>query len=200
MNDKIQWQKVFAEKAGDIIEESDLEPESAAFLNPEDRPEELIKKLSEAKLWPDAIKVMTRSLPTREAVWWACVCARQMDAVSESDCETAALEAAEKWVFKPNDENRREAFDVAQENASPSAGSLAAFGVAFSGGNIPSGEDEYVDMDPAVFAQTVDAAVMIAACEIKGRELHDRFAQFLRSGEDIACGGNGVVDVVRGNQ
>jgi hypothetical protein len=194
MNDKTQWQKVFAEKAGDIIDAGDLEPESAALLKPEDRPEELIRKLSEAKLWPDAIKVMTRSLPSREAIWWACVCARQMDAVAGSEGEAAALEAAEKWVFKPSDDNRRAAFDVAQDNESPSAGSLAAFSVAFSGGNIPSGDDDYVDMDPAAFAQTVDAAVMVSACEKKGQELHEQFARFLRSGEDIACGGNGAID------
>jgi len=193
-----RWKKVIPERAGDIIDADDLDPASAEFLSPEARPEQLIHDLAEAKQWPDAIKVMTRALPVREALWWACVCARQMETLPGDEAETAALVAAEKWVFKPNDDNRRAAFEVAQDNTSRSAGTLAAFGVALSGGGLPAFEDEYIEVDGAAFAQIVDAAVMVAATEKKGEELHQQFALFLKCGEDIACGGNGKVEGLKG--
>jgi len=194
MSVKDNWEKIVSERACDIIDATDLDPASAELLSPEIRPEKLIHELSEAKQWPDAIKVMTRALPAREAVWWACVCARQMETLADNENEMAALEAAEKWVFKPNDENRRAAFQAAEDNTSQSAGNLVALGAGLSGGNIPVPDNQYVEVDSAAFAQTVDAAVMISASEKKGEQLHEQFAQFLKFGEDIACGGNGQVE------
>lgn len=186
-----KWEKVVTDKAVDLISADELEPESAQHLTADIRPEELIHALSEARQWPDAIKVMSRALPPREAVWWACVCARQMESLADDEGELAALEAAEKWVYKPNDENRRDAFDLAQENTSKSAGTLAAISTGLSGGTIPVPEDEWVEVDRTAFVKTVDAAAMVAAFEKKGQELHEQFARFLDSGEDIANGGSG---------
>ena len=121
-----RWKKTIAERACDIIDTNDLDPESVELLTPEMRPESYVRELCEAKKWPDAVKVMTRSLPPREGVWWACVCARQMQALSGDTCEIEALVAAEKWVIKPNDENRRKAFSLAQESTAKSAGTLCA--------------------------------------------------------------------------
>ena len=42
------------------------------------------------------------------------------------DDHNKALMAAEAWVFKPNDKNRRAAFQVAQDNSPQSVGSLTA--------------------------------------------------------------------------
>lgn len=194
MNATDNWKKVNPERACEIIEVDDLDPASAALLSPEIRPEQFIHDLAEAKQWPDAIKVMTHALPVREAVWWACICARQMQTLPGDESETAALVAAEKWVFKPDDENRRAAFEKAQDSKSRSAGAMAAFGAALSGGGLPAFEDQYIEVDSTAFAQIVNAAVMVAATEKNGEELHQQFALFLKCGEDIACGGNGQVD------
>jgi hypothetical protein len=188
------WKKIVPERASDIIDAEELDPASAQFLSPETRPEELILGLTRARRWPDAVAVLSRALPAREAVWWACVCARHMESLSGDESETTALEAAEHWVFRPNDENRRAALDLAQGNTSKSAGTLAALGVAFSDGTMPVPDEDHVEVDPAAFPQIVAAAVMVAATEKKGEQIHERFALFMRSGEDIACGGNGQVE------
>jgi len=190
---KDTWEKVVAKKAIEVVASSDLEPDSAGFLTPEVSPEQLIRKLSTARQWPDAVKVMTRSLPEREAVWWACVCARQMVNLAENENEMAALEAAEKWVFKPNDSNRRIAFETAEENSPPLAGTLTALGVGLSDGTIPAPENQFVEIDSRVFSQTLVAAVMLSVGEHKGEQLHDQFSLLLNRGEDIANGGNGLI-------
>lgn len=188
-----QWKKVTSATVPDIIDVTSLDEGSQALLKPGMRPEVYIRVLSAAKKWPDAIKIMSRALPPREAVWWACVCARQMHGFVGDKSEIAALEAAEKWVFKPTDEHRTAAFNLAQNSKSKSAGTLSALAVAFSGAKLPVAEDQTVDMDTAVFPQMVDGAVIVAACEKKGEEMTVQFQQFLKSGEDIACGGNGQI-------
>jgi len=189
-----QWKKVTAETVPDIVDVKDLDADSQAMLKPGMRPEAYIHELSAAEKWPDAIKIMSRALPPREAVWWACVCARQMEGFVGDKSELAALEAAEKWVFKPNDENREAAFKRAQESDSKSAGTMSALAVAFSGAKMQVAEGQFMDLDTAVFPQMVDSAVMVAACEKSGEKMIEQFQQFLKSGEDIACGGNGQIN------
>ena len=183
-----------AEKVPDIVDVQDLDTDSQALLKPGMRPEAYIHELSAAEKWPDAIKVMSRALPPREAVWWACVCARQMEGFVDNKSELAALEAAEKWVFKPTDEHRQAAFKRAQESNPKSAGTMSALAVAFSGPKMLVADDQFMDVDTALLPQMVDAAVMVAACEKKGEKLIERFQQLLKSGEDIACGGNGLIN------
>ena len=191
-----RWKKTIAERACDIIDTNDLDPESVELLTPEMRPESYVRELCEAKKWPDAVKVMTRSLPPREGVWWACVCARQMQALSGDTSEIEALVAAEKWVIKPNDENRRKAFSLAQESTAKSAGTLCALAASFSGGKIPAADNQDVDLEGSVFPKIVDAVVMAAAAEKQGEQILEQLQCFLASGKDIACGGNGRIEAV----
>jgi hypothetical protein len=189
-----RWKKIAAERASDIIDAEDLDADSMELLNAEMRPESYIGELSAAKKWPDAVKVMARALPPREAVWWACVCARQMKELSSDTSQIASLEAAEKWVRKPTDENRREAFRLAQESASQSAGSLSALAVAFNEGKLPVADNQNFNLESSVFPQIVNAVVIIAASERQGEHFNEQLQCFLASGKDIACGGNGKIE------
>lgn len=188
-----RWKKVEADTARAIIGPGMLEPDSAKLLDDRVRPEAFIRVLVEAEKLPDAVKVMARALPPREAVWWACVCARQMAALADNKAENDAIEAAEAWVYEPNDKNRERAFNVVKESDSKGAGMMCALAAAFSAGNAPLGHGQNLDLDPGVFAQIVDGVVMVSAAEKKGKEIMDRLRTYLLSGEDIAQGGNGEV-------
>lgn len=191
------WKKVVSEKAADIVGPTLLDAAAMVLLKPEMRPEAFIAALADAERWPDAVKVMSRTLPPREAVWWACVCARQMTSLT-GEADIAALEAAEKWVYKPTEGNREAAFRLVQESSSRSAGTLAASAAAFSAGNLPLEGGHRVELDAEAFPAVIEAVVMVSATEKKGREIHARLKKFLRSGEDIACGGNGRIEEPEG--
>jgi hypothetical protein len=192
------WIKVIPERASDVINANDLDAGSQDLLKPGMRPEAFIRELAAARKWSDAVKVMTRALPPREAVWWACVCARHIESLASDSNEIAALEAAEKWVYKPTEENRRDAFRLAQKSKADSAGTLSALAAAFSAGNLPAAEDQHIDLENGVFSRIVDAVVMISAAEKQGKRITKQFQCFLRCGEDIACGGNGQIEDRKG--
>jgi hypothetical protein len=185
------WKKVTVATAREIVPPDLLEPSSEELLETDMRPEAYIGALVESGSLSDAVKVMTRVLPVREAVWWACVCARQISALAESDVEMAALNTAETWVFEPNEKNREKAFEFVKSHDAKGAGVLCAVAASFSEGNAPLGDGHHVDLDAAVFPQIIDGVVMISAMEKQGEEIKDRLRAFIASGEDIARGGNG---------
>lgn len=187
------WKKVSADKAEDILGPDVLDDGALALLEPGMRPEAFIQKLDQAEKWPEAIKVLARALPAREAVWWACVCARKMDSLTD-EADIKAIEVAEQWVYKPTEENRQEAFRVMQEGGSDSAGSFCASAAVLSAGNLPINKDQHIDLEDHIFPSVIDSVVLVAAAERSGPELFERLQLFLRSGEDIAQGGNGMVE------
>ncbi len=188
-----RWKKIIAERACDIIDADDLDAASKDLLNPEIRPETYIRELCSAGMWSDAVKVMARALPPREAVWWACVCARRIESLGDDGDEIAALKAAEQWVYKPTPQNQADAFRLAQESTSRAAGMLAALAAAGSEGKLPLADGQYADLESSAFPQLLFAVVMISAAAKGSEQINGRLRQMLSSGEDIACGGNGLV-------
>jgi ABC-type Fe3+-siderophore transport system permease subunit len=187
------WKKVAAEKVTDIIDMSALDEGSQSLLKDGMRPEAFIEALSGAGQWADAANVLVAALPAREAIWWVCLCAKGMDVMKRNEAEAKALQAAEKWAFKPNDENRQEAFKQAQLSDNPSAGTLACMAVVFSGGNLDMGGGQIIEFDAGKFAGIASAVVLMAAAEQKGAEFAGAMQRFLLMGQDIACGGSGKI-------
>ena len=85
---------------------------------------------------PDALRFLAAALPKREAVWWACVCARQGYGAVVPSPAGAALQAAERWVADPSDANRRAAHPAAEAAGVGTPAGAAAIGVFLSGGSL----------------------------------------------------------------
>jgi len=182
------WKKLTSENVSEIIDVDEHDDESLEMLKPGMRPEEYIGELSSAGIWSEAAMVMSRTLPKREAVWWACVCASKTEAVSKDEDEALALQVAENWAFKPSEENRRDAFLQAQKSESPSIGTMACLAVAFTESELSLSEGQSIDLDSSVFSQIVSGIVLIAAGEKEPEQFDAAVEQFLKQGKDIACG------------
>ena len=102
----IVLQKVDADKATEIAKHYELDEESRALLTEELKPAEFLETLMAKGLYYDAVTFLSHSLPAREAVWWSCVCSRYF--LEGSDVKyQLAYNAAETWVYKPTEQNRR---------------------------------------------------------------------------------------------
>lgn len=185
------WKKVTSEKVIEIIDADELEAESLEMLKPDMRPEEFIGKLASAGNWSEAVMVMSRTLPKREAVWWACVCASNTEALRKDKDEVLALKAAEKWAYEPTEDNRRDAFLQAQISEDPSVGTMACLAVAFTESELSLSADQSVDLDSSEFPAIVSGIVLIAASDKGSEQLDLTVEQFLKQGKNIACGGRG---------
>jgi len=189
------WKKVVSDKASDVVAGEDISSASLKLLEDDMSPEEYIRALSGGGSYMDAIRVMSRTLPPREAVWWACVCARQSASVRKDKSEIAALKAAESWVYKPSEKNRLKAFERANECQAGLAGWLSAMAAVASAGNLPLADGDHLEkLEDKIFAQVVDGAVMTSSDSEEIELSNEKFQDFLDRGADIACGGSGKLE------
>ncbi|MEM9198637.1 MAG: hypothetical protein AAGD12_12405 [Pseudomonadota bacterium] len=133
----------------------------------------------------DQIRLLARSLPKREAVWWACLAGRDLQ---PEGTQWQTLQVAEAWVFKPGHEARQRCFDVVNDSDPDEESDLCARAAYFA-----EPEEEEVWVQPGftpMMAELMNIKSMLAvppeAAELWARHLIDR-------GLDIARGGNGTL-------
>lgn len=146
----------------------------------------------------DIMRLLSVALPPREATWWACLAAR--DLIGE-DAKTVPvpLACAERWVFKPTEENRiaaRDAFETAEMDDDTTFCAMAAL---YADGTLGPG-----DMNDAPAPPNGVAAAVLAMNMIAARSRADTFKTYvdilIDRGLDIARGGNGRVTAGQGEQ
>lgn len=188
-----QFKKVKEAKAAEVCQRVELEQEAAAILNEQQSPEEFLEQLIGKALYPDAIRFLSQALSNREATWWACLSVRAALQKNPPSEVLLALDSAEKWVYKPTDENRLTTFDLAEKATFDAPASWAAMAAFWSGGNISPQSDATVEPAADLNGKAVAGAVMLAAVKGEPSEIEPRYQEFLRQGIDIACGGDGRI-------
>lgn len=185
------YAKIKAERASEVCRLYTPEPDAAALLTLDDTPGDFLDRLIAQGRLADAARFLAFALPRREAVWWACLCARDMLPDGAKPGEVAALEAAEAWVFKPVEDNRRAAMARAEAAGFTSPSSWAAVGAFWSGGSLAPPDLPEVPPGPELTGTAVSSAITIAAVQTQPEHAHAKYRRFLDYGLDIANGGTG---------
>ncbi|MEO6811368.1 MAG: hypothetical protein ABI353_19840 [Isosphaeraceae bacterium] len=143
--------------------------------------------LLEQGLDPDALRFIAHALPKREAVWWACQCVRAV-ASDLAPAVASALDATERWVAEPNEENRREAGLAAEAAGVGEPAGCAAMAAFWSGGSL--GPANLPDVPPGddLTGRGVAGAVLLAAVSVEPERAPEKFRQFVKLGLDVAEG------------
>jgi len=181
-----------AGKAPDqLAEKLRLSLNAKALLEPGQSVEAYVDSLNAAGLYPAAMAVLAHALPKRESVWWACMSVRKAGAPHEGTPSLEALVAAENWVRRPTEENRRAAM-ASTEMLSPDApSSWAAMAAFWSGDNMaPVGAPTVMPGDELT-GKAVAGAVFLAAVQPEPQYAPERYRSFTAIALDIARGGDG---------
>jgi hypothetical protein len=169
-------------------------PEALAALAGAARVPEAVEKLVAAGFVLEAAKLTAHALPKREAVWWACMCARHT-APADAEKLVALCAAAETWVRKQSDETRRAAFDLAQAQGLDSPEAWAAVAAFWSGDSMAPPDVPKIPPAPHLTGTAVAGSVNLAAVRGDPLKRDARLARFLESARDIANGGAGRLPV-----
>ena len=184
--------KITAPTAADVCAHVELDEPARALLDPAHTPQAYVGTLAGAQQWRDAARFLAFALPPREAVWWACLCARSVMSAESAPIALAALQAAEAWAYQPTEENRRGAEAAAMsDGALEHAAGWAAMSAFWSGGSLGPAENPVVAPEPTLAAKAVQAALLIASVAEPPEQEPERLQAFLAWGEDIAAGGDG---------
>jgi len=152
-----------------------------------------LEALEQAGLLTEAAKVLAFSLPKRESVWWACMCARHTVPAELPQPDRLALETAEQWVFKGEDAVRREAFAHAEQAGFGSPEAWAAVGAFWSGESIAPVGQGNVTPAPHLSGTAVSGSVVLSAVRAYPERRLARLSRFIASGREIADGGSGRI-------
>jgi hypothetical protein len=147
-----------------------------------------LDRLQEQRLFPDGVAFLAHALPKREAVWWACRCVRTA-APPATPPAAAALEAAERWVANPDEDNRRKAQAAAEAAPVSTPSGCAAMAAFLSGGSLaPPDVQTPVPPGEHLTARLVAGAVQLAAVVMTPEKAPEKFSAFLALGREVAAG------------
>lgn len=174
-----------------LLRRLELDAEGTALLDGAADAASGVERLAAARRMPEAMRLVAHALPKREAVWWACMCARSVPDPALPPPDLAALEAAERWVRRPDEANRRAAEAAAQQTQFRSPEAWAAMGAFWSGGSMAPEGQPVVPPAEHLTGVAVAGAVVLAAVRCRPERQDARFDRFLGAARDIAAGGAG---------
>jgi hypothetical protein len=152
---------------------------------------EAIGRLSAAGFLLEAAKLVAHALPKREAVWWACMCARHTAPAEGAEHLAELCAAAETWVRRQSDETRRAAFEMAQARGLDTPEAWAAVGAFWAGDSMAPPDVPKVPPAPHLTGTAVSGSINLAAVRGDPLKRDARLARFIEAARDIAAGGAG---------
>jgi hypothetical protein len=182
--------KVTAKTATEVCKHFQLDEEGKKLLRESMTPRQFLDALIEKQHYLDAIRFLAYALPKREAIWWACVCARSVAGGNPPPKIAAALQAAEKWVADPSEENRRSAQPASEGAELGTAAGCAAMAVFWSGGSLAPPGLPVVPPDETLTAHGAACSVMLAAVATEPGKAPEKHKKFVLLGIDVANGAN----------
>lgn len=153
-----------------------------------------MERLQGAGRMIEAARIAAYALPKREAVWWACMCARATPDMKATPEDQVALDAAESWVRTPEEKARRAAMAAAEKARFSSAEAWAAVAAFWSGGSLAPEGQPAVPPAEHLTGSAIAGAVMLSAVRIAPERQNDRLARYLESARNIATGGAGRLE------
>ena len=165
---------------------AELGEEAMALVRPDLHPLDFVATLMAKALYPDAVRFVAHALPKREAVWWGWVCARRAAGDNPLPKIKASLEATEKWIAQPSEDNRRIAMAAAQKAELGTAAGCAGLAAFFSGGSLAPPEAPVVPPGEFLSAKAVSGAVIFAAVAKEPERAPERFKSFVAQGVEVS--------------
>jgi hypothetical protein len=113
----------------------------------------------------DAVTFCAYLLPRREAVWWACKCARApLGHIAED--RAAGLLAAEAWVGEPDDERRQAALELGTNGHCDDPLTWVALAAGWAGGFLVSSPHHSIPMPQYMTARATRTSILISALAV----------------------------------
>jgi hypothetical protein len=149
-------------------------------------PREFVNALAANRQYLAGIDFMAHGLPSREAIWWGCLCLQHASGNDLSEPDKAACKAAVKWVLEPTEENRLAAKEPAEKagQGCPAGGLASACLLT---------EDPWGLPDPArkpsfSTAKSVTGAIKLASTKADPSRIVDTHRLFLELAIGVADG------------
>jgi hypothetical protein len=176
---------VAARTMAEFVDLAELGDDAKGVLQPAHGPKQFMQALVERNLHADAVRFIAHALPKREGIWWAWVCARRAAGDPPPPAAKAALDATERWITQPTDENRRAAMRAAEAAGVGTPAGCTALATFLSGGSLGPANTPPVPPGELLTAKAITGAVVSAAVTGDASKAPERFQAFIAQGLDV---------------
>lgn len=190
-----QLRKLYAADLDRVLAVSQLKPRAMALIADCRTVPGALASLEDGGMPRQAVRLLAHALPQREAVWWACMCARHTAPANLAETDRLALEGAEAWVRQPSDEAKQAAAMRAEAAAAKSPEVWAAIAVAWSGAATAPPDPRRQSPSRKLPGTAVVGSIILASLRRTRAASQARLQRFLQSGRGIASGGGGRLAV-----
>ena len=174
-------------KASDVCSHFALGDTARRLLTPELTADKYLALLIQNKQYIDAVRVLAYALPIKDAITWGNSCARQSSEPNPAEKLAAALNAVDKWLAEPSDENRRAAMRAAEQAEFSTAAGSSALAVFLSGGSLAPPDAPVVPPEKYQAANAVVGVVLLSAIANEPEKAEGKYQAFLEQGQKIAA-------------
>jgi hypothetical protein len=165
-----------------------LSARAQACLRPSMQARAAVQALLDAGYCADAMSLLSRLLPRRYAVAWACQCGRSQP-LDEHD--RAGLALAEAWVREPEEAQRAAALAFAKTHRYRTIGAWTAAAAGWTGGNLNPDHERPTSPPEHLSAIAATAAVTYMAARVPA-QFDARRAAFVRDALSLLSGPEGI--------
>jgi hypothetical protein len=147
-------------------------------------------------------RVLSWALAETDLIWWACLAARFEETLSRRRSVSEALVLAQRWLRERDEAVRYRAFDLAQQETKPTAGTLAAYAVFAAGPSLAPRDAPAAAPPPGVARGAASGALMAAASAPAmaatglGFDLVNRIGLEIAAGRDGRAAARGALNLV----
>ena len=172
-------------RASVFCAELPLAAESTELLSDEMSVPQFLDLLVARERWIDAVQLLARMIPAREAVWWASQCAANVSGPDTRPQELAALRAAEQWVGDMNEATRYAAFEAAKKARLGSPANCVAMAAFVAGPSLAPRGTAAVAPAADLAAQMVAGTVMAAGFSGGFEQSPGKLRYFIEQGQAL---------------
>lgn len=176
--------------AADVCQLFRLSEAGRLLMSDGDTPQSFFGRLRDAGQLADARRLLAHCLPPRRAVWWASLCLQESLRHKPfiNPLETAAYEAALKWLVEPTEEHRREAARAGWKAKPSTAGGNLAMAAFLSSGSMSKPGLPPVYPKPHLCGRLCGVVVYLASVRYDPAHYKAHLEQYLQIGHQVASG------------
>jgi hypothetical protein len=162
-----------------------IDDETRAGFAPGATHRAVIQQLVSAGKFPEAVRMVAFALPRREGVWWAWVMAKRASGAAPAPPLKAVLEATERWIAQPSDQNRRVAWDLAQAADIGTPAGCAGAAAFFAGESIAPVNVQALPPGEFDAARMIAGSVIMSVVSSEPEQAPEKFVAAIQQGLDV---------------
>lgn len=165
----------------------DLTPQGQSLLRAELTARSYFDLLMQHGCYKDARCLLAQALPKRRALWWACVCARDLyDPPTPPAAEV--LEVVSHYAMTDDESSRRRAETLGQQFGPDDLLTCLAMAAFFAGDNVSRADLPPVEPQPFVTGRLVEVVVYLVSVRKDLPCYKDHLRRYLEQGIRMAAG------------